>query len=181
MHKAVNRGAPWGLPIYGVWSPPIHPVGAFVGPAYLRSLVAPPHIRSVPSWGLPIYGVWSPPPHIRSVPSWGLPIYGVWSPPPPHPVGAFVGPAYLRSLVAPPPHPVGAFVPAAACCWPRARTAAGDAAFPSAAAVLWNNLPLVLRQIEDAISFKTAWKTYLFRCAVIKRCSSDLGVTVNLL
>ena len=32
---------------------------------------------------------------------------------------------------------------------PGARTEAGDAAFPSAASVLWNNLPLVLRQIQD--------------------------------
>ena len=76
-----------------------------------------------------------------------------------------MGPVCLQSLVAP-------YTPGQSLCSscslllarPRARTKAGDAAFPSAVAVLWN-LPLVLRQIQDERGFRTALKTYLFRHA----------------
>ena len=45
---------------------------------------------------------------------------------------------------------------------PRTRSRAGDATFVSAAADLWNNLPLNLRLIEDICSFRTALKTHYF-------------------
>ena len=45
---------------------------------------------------------------------------------------------------------------------PRTRSRAGDAAFASAAADLWNNLPLNLRLIEDICSFRTALKAHYF-------------------
>ena len=45
---------------------------------------------------------------------------------------------------------------------PRTRSKAGDATFVSAAADLWNTLPLNLRLIEDICSFKTALKEHYF-------------------
>ena len=45
---------------------------------------------------------------------------------------------------------------------PRTRSRTGDATFVSAAADLWNNLPLNLRLIEDICSFRTALKAHYF-------------------
>ena len=45
---------------------------------------------------------------------------------------------------------------------PRTRSRAGDATFVSAAADLWNILPLNLMLIEDICSFKTGLKAHYF-------------------
>ena len=45
---------------------------------------------------------------------------------------------------------------------PRTRSRAGDPTFVSAAADLWNTLPLNLRLIEDIGSFRTALKAHYF-------------------
>ena len=41
----------------------------------------------------------------------------------------------------------------------------GDRAFATAGPVLWNRLPLRLRQVPHVNTFKTELKTYLFECA----------------
>lgn len=46
---------------------------------------------------------------------------------------------------------------------PRTRSKAGDATFTSAAADLWNNLPVSLREIDSEASFKSALKTHDFK------------------
>ena len=68
-----------------------------------------------------------------------------------------VGSVYLRSLVT--PYTPGRSL-CSSCSLLLARPKARDAASPPAAAVLWNNPPLALRQIQDETSFKTALKAY---------------------
>ena len=44
----------------------------------------------------------------------------------------------------------------------RSRILAGDAAFSNAAPLIWNSLPLKIRQSQNIASFKSSLKTYLF-------------------
>ena len=57
---------------------------------------------------------------------------------------------------------------------------ASDATFPSAAGVLWNNLPLALRQIQVETNFKTCLADPTFQMwTFINCCASDFEFTVK--